>query len=164
MKLYSKVFCTTCWPLLYSYTATRGMIFLLQAVLISIRALQGILLLLLEIQSVCLVLVMTPPFSTAASFPLPSHTHPRFSRFYQPHPIALQGFSPEDVFPGCMWFAPSLCGDFYADAASQKDDEIWRITWLTLNIPVAASHFFTAVYMFIGCVTHVACALVAGKF
>lgn len=136
----------------------------LRAVLIPIRALQGILLFLLEIRSVCLVLVMTPPFSTAASFSLSSHTHPQFSRFYQPHLIALPVFSPEDVFPGCMWFVPSLCGDFHVAAASQKDDEIWWITWLTLNTPVAASHFFTAVYIFIGCVIHAACALVEGKF
>lgn len=126
--------------------------------------LQGILLFLLEIRSVCLVRVMTPPFSTAASFSLSSHTLPQFSRFYQPHPIALPGFSPEDVFPGCKWFVPSLCEDFHVDAASQKDDEIWWITWLTLNTPVAASHFFTAVYIFIGCVIHAACALVEGKF
>lgn len=59
-----------------------------------------------------------------------------------------------------MWFAPSLCGDFYVDAASQKDDELWWITWLTLNTPVVASHFSTAVYIFIGCIAHATSAFV----
>lgn len=72
----------------------------LRVVLIPILALRGSLPFLLEIRNVCLVLVMTPPFSTAASLPLSSHTHPQFPRFYQPHSHSSAGFFTQRSLPG----------------------------------------------------------------